>query len=126
MLNVTLQPNYGIAIFEMDGQLSSSDFDHAAHKIDPYLEQVSGFKGGVVCVANWPLWDSSNAFFAHLQFIHAHHRYFEKVAVVSNSLSFKLFAPVYGASIYSQVKCFSIDGLEQSKRWILADDNFEN
>lgn len=121
MLNVTLQPNYGVVIFELDGQLSVQDFIHAAHKIDPYIDHAGGFKGGLVCVQGWPIWESLAAFNQHLAFIRNHHHHMAKVAIVSDSTSFKLFAPIYGASLQCQIKCFSLAAIESGKKWILAD-----
>ncbi|WP_448554460.1 STAS/SEC14 domain-containing protein [Thalassotalea montiporae] len=121
MLNVTLQPNYGVVIFELDGQLSVQDFIHAAHKIDPYIDHAGGLKGGLVCVLGWPVWESFSAFSQHLAFIRNHHHQIAKVAIVSNSTSFKLFAPIYGTSLQCQIRCFAIDAIESGKDWILAD-----
>ncbi|NMP33452.1 STAS/SEC14 domain-containing protein [Thalassotalea sp. M1531] len=121
MLNVTLQPNYGIAIFEMDGQLSVQDFNHAAHKLAPYIEQAGGLKGCIVCSTNWPKWDSPYALLAHLHFINFHHNYIDKVALVSDSMSFKWLVPLCTTTLHCKLRCYSFDALEQSKAWILLE-----
>ncbi|MFD2166019.1 STAS/SEC14 domain-containing protein [Thalassotalea euphylliae] len=121
MLNVTLQPNYGIAIFEFDGDITAHDFSHASSKIDGYLTLAGGLKGLIVCSEHWPQWQSYSAFTSHLQFIFSHQQYINKVALISDDTSVELVGSLLGMLLQPTIKLFPSNALEDSKYWILED-----
>lgn len=119
MLNVILQPNFGIAILEPDGPLTEDDFTHASNVIDPYIERSGGLKGLLIASESFPGWESIQALFSHLNFIQEHHRFVERVAFVSDSHIVPVITGLAGIFVQAKIKPFSYGDFEQAKTWLL-------
>lgn len=119
MLNVILQPNYGLVILEPEGALSVEDFHLAANIIDPYIATVGSLRGLVIHSEQFPGWDSFSALISHLAFIKNHHHYIAKVALLSNSLLADFASVLMGHFIRAEIKLFAFDDMEAAKCWLL-------
>jgi hypothetical protein len=122
MLNVILQPNYGLVILEPHGALSVADFSLASEIIDPYIAKVGGLRGLMINSAEFPGWDSFTALVYHLKFIKNHHQYIAKVALVTNSMVGDFAAVLVGHFVRAQIKFFTYDEMQAAKYWLLSAD----
>lgn len=123
MLNVTLQPNYGVVILEPDGPLSEHDFEHAAHIIDPYIESSGPLKGLIISTETFPGWESFSALINHFKFVKNHHEFICRVAIVTNSLAGNFVSILAGHFIRAEIMLFAYDEIDNAKYWILSAEN---
>lgn len=119
MLNVILQPNFGIAILEPDGPLTEDDFKYASEKLDPYIESSGGLKGIIIASESFPGWESFQALFSHLNFVQEHHHFVERVAFVSDSHIVPVITGLASIFVQAKIKPFSYSEFEYAKSWVL-------
>ncbi|MCB0334566.1 MAG: STAS/SEC14 domain-containing protein [Bdellovibrionales bacterium] len=119
MLNVTIDTENLIAILEPSGALSKDDFEAAATKIDPMIEQNGRLNGVIIHTESFPGWDSFSAFCSHMRFVKDHHNKVTHVALVTNSAVGEVGEHIASHFISAEVKKFPFDDLEHAKEWIL-------
>jgi len=119
MLQVTLQPNYGIAILAPDGALTEEDFLAAKAIIDPYIAETGGLKGLMIYTQDFPGWESFNALLTHLSFVKEHHKYIRRVALVTDSVMGNLVTPLLTHFVSAEIQIFPYDDAESAKAWLL-------
>lgn len=123
MLTVNLNEIEGIATLEPDGELSEIDFKSAARIIDPYIEKSGKLNGIIIHVKSFPRWDSFSTLITHLKFIKEHHKKVSHVAFATDSPIGAFAEHVAGHFVSAQIKSFSFNELENSKKWILSGDD---
>ncbi|MFY8273836.1 STAS/SEC14 domain-containing protein [Pseudoalteromonas sp. SSDWG2] len=118
MLNVTLDEDKNIAMFEPHGPLTQTDFESAVRIIDPYLQSVGKLKGLIIATPDFPGWDSFAALISHLRFVHDHHTKVGKVALVTDSSMSAFGEHVAAHFINAEIKAFGYTHLHDAKRWV--------
>jgi len=119
MLNVQLITKVGIVILEPDGALTVDDFEAAAEKIDPFIEERGKLNGLIIRSESFPGWNSFAALTTHLRFLRNHHQKIARVALVTNSPIGKLAEVAAGHFISAEVKDFEYEDLEKARSWVL-------
>ncbi len=119
MLTVNLNEKEGIAILEPDGKLSEEDFKSAAMIIDPFIEKSGKLNGIIIHVRSFPGWESFSALIKHLKFIKEHHKRVSHVGFVTDSPIGSFAEHVASHFVSAEIKRFSFNELEDSKKWIL-------
>ncbi|HXK56000.1 MAG: STAS/SEC14 domain-containing protein [Gammaproteobacteria bacterium] len=123
MLSVQLITKVGIVILEPDGALTVGDFEAAAEKIDPFIEERGRLNGLIIRSESFPGWDSFAALTKHLSFVRNHHQKISRVALVTDSPIGKLAEVVAGHFVNAEVKVFKYEELEEARSWILESKN---
>lgn len=119
MLNIILDEQHGIAIFEPDEKLSESDFKLAVDKIDPYIDKSGKLNGLIIVTKAFPGWESFAALLSHLSFVKDHHKSILFVAFVTDSPIGNLAERVANHFVSAQIKSFESSELEAAKTWII-------
>ena len=119
MLSVQLITKVGIVILEPDGALTVDDFEAAAEKIDPFIEEKGRLNGLIIRSESFPGWDSFAALTRHLRFVRNHQQKIARVALVTDSPIGKLAEVIAGHFISAEVKDFEYEEMEQARAWIL-------
>lgn len=123
MLNVTLDPEKGLAVLEPEGLLEQGDFESAASKIDPLIEEQGKLKGLVIHVEHVPKWGSFGALSQHLKFVRAHHREIERIAFVTDSRLGDLAEKIGNHFVAAEIKEFPFRQFESGKVWAAGLEN---
>jgi len=84
MLGYRLEPRNGVVILTPRGRLAASDFASLALTVDPWIEDHGKLRGIMIDAKAIPHWDDVDAMLAHLRFVRRHHRFVERVAVVTD------------------------------------------
>jgi len=123
MLNVQLITKVGIVILEPDGALTVDDFEAAAEKIDPFIEERGKLNGLIIRSESFVGWNSFAALTSHLSFVRKHHQKVSRVALVTNSPIGKLAEVVAGHFVNAKVRDFEYEELEEARSWVLERDS---
>ena len=123
MLTVKLDEAEGVAILEPDGKLSEEDFISAGKIIDPYIEESGALNGIIIHVRSFPGWESFSALITHLTFVKEHHKKVSRVAFATDSSIGGFAEHIVTHFVNAEIRNFSFNELEESKRWILDRDN---
>lgn len=123
MLTVKLDEAEGVAILEPNGKLSEEDFISAGKIIDPYIEESGALNGIIIHVRSFPGWESFSALITHLTFVKEHHKKVSRVAFATDSSIGGFAEHIANHFVNAEIRNFSFNELEESKRWILDRDN---
>lgn len=120
MLRVKFDETVGIAILQLDGELSKEDFSSVAEKIDPYIENNGVLKGIIIHVKTFPGWDSFGSFLTHVKFVKEHHKHISKIALSTDSPVGVIADHVANHFVNAEIRSFPFDEIEASKEWVLG------
>jgi len=118
MLDITLDENDGIAIFEPQNKLSELDFKEAVFIIDPYINKFKKLNGLIIVTKTFPGWESFAALVSHLSFVKDHHKKIACVAFVTDSPIGNLAEQVASHFVSAEIKAFKYNELETAKTWV--------
>jgi len=118
MLDITLDENDGIAIFEPQNKLSELDFKEAVFIIDPYINKFKKLNGLIIITKTFPGWESFAALVSHLSFVKDHHKKIACVAFVTDSPIGNLAEQVASHFVSAEIKAFKYNELETAKTWV--------
>ena len=118
MLDITLDENDGIAIFEPQNKLSELDFKEAVFIIDPYINKFKKLNGLIIVTKTFPGWESFAALVSHLSFVKDHHKKIACVAFVTDSPVGNLAEQVASHFVSAEIKAFKYNELETAKTWV--------
>lgn len=118
MLDITLDENDGIAIFEPQDKLSELDFKEAVFIIDPYINKFKKLNGLIIITKTFPGWESFAALVSHLSFVKDHHKKIACVAFVTDSPIGNLAEQVASHFVSAEIKAFKYNELETAKTWV--------
>ena len=121
MLNINIDEQNRIAIFEPDEKLSESDFKSAVNIIDPYINKVGNLNGLIICTKEFPGWESFAALVSHLSFVKGHHRKITHLAFVTDSKIGNFAEKIANHFVSADIKSFAYGELEMAKTWIVED-----
>lgn len=119
MLNITLDEDNDLAIFEPDAKLSEEDFKSAARIIDRYISESGSLNGLVIATKIFPGWESFAALTSHLSFVQDHHQKVSFVAFVTDSAVGNLAEHIANHFISAEVRSFKYNELQAAKQWII-------
>ena len=119
MLNITLDEQTGIAIFEPNSALSKEDFALATEKVDSFLKKHKNLNGLIVHVKSIPGWDSMSAFKDHIHFIKQHHKKIKCIALTTDSKIVTFAESIAKSLVEAKIKSFKYDDIETAKKWII-------
>jgi len=119
MLNIDIDKQNGIAVFEPDHKLSESDFKNAANVIDPYIEEFNHLKGLIISTKSFPGWASFSALLSHLSFVKDHHKKIAFIAFVTDSPIGSLAEHATSHFVSAKTKSFKYNEIDSAKKWII-------
>ena len=119
MLNITLDEDNDLAIFEPDAKLSEEDFKSAARIIDRYINESGTLNGLIIATKTFPGWESFTALMSHLSFVKDHHQKVSFVAFVTDSAVGNLAEHIACHFISADIRSFTFDELHAAKQWII-------
>jgi len=119
MLNIDIDKQNGIAVFEPDHKLSESDFKNAANVIDPYIEEFNHLKGLIISTRSFPGWESFSALLSHLSFVKDHHKKIAFIAFVTDSPIGSLAEHAASHFVSAEIKSFKYSEIDSAKKWII-------
>jgi hypothetical protein len=125
MLSVQLISKVGIVILEPKGALSVDDFEAAAEKIDPYIEERGKLNGLIIRSESFPGWNSFAALTTHLNFVKNHHQKVSRIALVTDSPIGKLTEVFASHFVSAEIKDFPYEDMEKARSWILEQNSQE-
>lgn len=118
MLHVQIEKANLLAILTPEGALAKSDFELAAKKIDPLIEDAGELNGIIIHVEKFPGWGSFAAFSTHLNFVKQHHRQIRRVALVTDSTLVDFAEKLASHFVAAELKHFAYDRIDDAKAWI--------
>ena len=119
MLNITLDEDNDLAIFEPDATLSEEDFKSAARIIDRYINESGTLSGLIIATKTFPGWESFTALMSHLSFVKYHHQKVSFVAFVTDSAVGNLAEHIANHFISAEIRSFKFNELHAAKQWII-------
>ncbi len=119
MLKIILNEKEALAILQLEGALSSKDFEHAVEVIDPFLEKNGQLNGIIIYTEHFPGWDSFTSLVRHLKFIKNHHEKVTHLAFVTDSIIGEFAIKIGSHFVAAEVKIFPYKALDNAKNWVL-------
>lgn len=120
MINYILNEQVGYLHITPQGKLQVQDFEQLTQALDTYLKSHPKIKGLIIETPEFPGWENFNAVKAHFKFIKNHHKYVEKIAIVTNSKMGNIAEALIPFLMNIKVKRFSYGELQAAKEWISA------
>lgn len=120
MIDYTLDEARAILHVKPSRPLETTDFKALEEAVDPFITQKGGLAGLVIESSHFPGWESLNALFEHLRFVHEHHRKIQKVAIVTNSSLGDIAEKIGTHLVAAEVKHFGAGNLEKALQWVDA------
>jgi len=117
-IKISLDEKSKILTLEPLNALSKEDFLKAKEIIDPFIKDNGKLNGIIIYTKDFPGWDSSGAFIAHMEFIKEHHQYVKKIAFVTDSALLEAGDKIGSYFVDTEVRNFHFDQLEKAKEWI--------
>ncbi|NOX15654.1 MAG: STAS/SEC14 domain-containing protein [Epsilonproteobacteria bacterium] len=117
-IKISLDKKSKIAILEPFCALSQRDFLKAKELIDPFIKENGKLNGIIIHTKDFPGWDSSGAFFAHMRFIKEHQKHVKKIAFATDSLLIETGDKIASYFIDTKIKNFHFNELKKAKEWI--------
>ncbi len=117
-IKITLDKKSKIAILKPLGALTQGDFTKAKQIIDPFIKKNGKLNGIIIYTKDFPGWNSSKAFSAHIEFIKEHHEHVKKIAFVTDSILVETGDKIGSYFIDTEVKNFNFNELDIAKEWI--------
>lgn len=118
MLDQNWDADNSILTIRPESPLSTDDFVALARTVDPKIEQSGELAGLLIDAPQFPGWDSFGAMVTHLRFIHDHHKYVKKIAVVTNSPVADVAEHLVSHFVAARVRHFPAGQVEQASEWI--------
>lgn len=117
-LGIELHEEIGVAILSPHGRLEPEDFEQARAQIDPFLEDNGKLHGIMIRADAFPGWTGIGAMFAHLRFVHDHHRKVARVAVVSDDSVLAHLPALAKIFVAAELKHFPLAEEERAMTWL--------
>jgi len=118
MIDVKVQGDEGIIIVEPAGSLQAADFEKLAKEIDAFSADKGRLTGLIIHTKSFPGWDDFSAFLQHVNFIKAHHKRIQRIAVVTDSKLGEIGPSIATRFLSAELKHFPFDDFDEAKRWI--------
>lgn len=119
-LEITLDEQNDIVVFQPHDKLSKEDFDYAKEVIEPFIEKNTTLKGLVIYTKDFSGWDSFTALLRHLEFIKKHHKKVQKLAFVTDAFIGEFAEKIGAHFVNAKVEHFNYEDLNKAKEWILS------
>jgi hypothetical protein len=119
MLNIELDTETGLAIFQPEGTLTAADFQAAAELIDPWLEENEKLSGLIIRTKQFPGWESFGALISHVKFVRNHHRQISHLAFVTDSHLGDLAEKIGNHFVAAEIKHYPFDEFDSARQWIV-------
>lgn len=118
MVHVEFDKASGIAILSPTEELHRDDFVMLAEMIDPYIAEHGKLKGLIIYTEHFPGWEDFSAMITHMRFVNEHHKYIEKVALVSDASVLDFTAKIANHFVSAEVATFDYKALDEAKAWM--------
>ena len=119
MVYYFLRESEQLLILEPVDAITEKDIAAIKKQVDAYLADGNRLKGLLVHTQKAPGWKSFGAMVKHLQFIEEHHRFIDKVALVTDSILGKAAAQIGDHFLNAEVRQFSYDDYPSAEAWLL-------
>lgn len=121
-MNYLMNVNHGFLLIEVEGPLSSKDFEEMSLVVDPWIESHDFLKGIVIHAKKFPGWENLGSFFRHMIFVKNHHKKVKKVALVMGGEIAEIAVKIAEHFVQADVKHFDGNRIDQAIDWVLKDD----
>ncbi len=108
----------GILVLEPNHPLEAADFLAISHDVDDYLSTHAKLKGVLIHTKFFPGWHDFSGFMAHMRFVRGHHRFVEKIALVTDAAIADAAKAIVGHFIHAEIKHFQYADDEQALSWL--------
>ncbi len=122
MLDIKMDHENSIAIFQPSGPLSESDFVNAAKVIDPFIAENGNLLGLIISTREFPGWESFGALIKHIKFVKNYHDQLLKVAIVTDSAIGNLGEKIGSHFVSAEIKHYPYDQFVSAKNWIQGEE----
>jgi hypothetical protein len=120
MIHFELFRDQSLLVVTPQGRLESSDFEHLAHEIDPFIEETGGLQRLMIYTKTFPGWNDFAGLLSHLKFVRHHEQYIEKLATVSDSEVLTILPAIAKHFIKAEVRHFAFDDEAAARAWLTA------
>ncbi len=110
-------------VINLSGELAADDFSGLARTLDDHINAEDDIPNLVLHISDMPQWDGFKALKTHFKMVKEHHRLISKVAVVSDTLAFKVIPYVMDHFVAAKVRHFSDDRMADALAWAEAADD---
>ena len=117
MLCHELDRETGVLLVQPDGRLSGDDFKSLTAVVDSYILETGSLRALIIHVETFPGWENLVGMVEHFRFVREHHKYIEKVALVSDSKLAKLMPKVVDHFVNAEISVFPYSELDSAKEW---------
>ena len=120
MIHFDLFRDQSLLVVTPQGRLESTDFEHLAHEIDPYIEETGSLKRVMIYTKSFPGWNDFAGLLSHLKFVRNHEHHIEKLATVSDSDVLTVLPEIAKHFMKAEVRHFAFDDEAAARTWLLA------
>lgn len=123
MISAEFTESQKALVVRFAGELTEQDFKKLGEMIDDHINQADEIPNLVLHISKIPHWDSYKTLKTHLKLVKAHHRLINKVAVVSDTLTFAIIPYIMDHFLSAKVRHFPLDHLDDATLWAEAIDD---
>jgi hypothetical protein len=117
MLNITDDPAHNALIAEPTGKLQRADFEALTERFNAIVNTTDRIPNLVIHTRDFPGWADFAALTEHLQFIRAHQKLVDKIALVSDAKVLEIAPKVARHFITATIRRFPADDLAGALAW---------
>ncbi len=118
MLKFKLIVSKGILVLAPEHALQAADFAALSSVVDDYLSTHDTLKGVLIHTKKFPGWHDFAGLMAHMQFVRAHHRFVEKIALATDTIVADVARVIVGRFIHAKIKHFQYADDEPALHWL--------
>lgn len=116
-LDYSLDEEAGVLKVNINGPLSSSNFNLLSYKVDEWIEKEGQLNGLVIQTKKFPGWDNVGSFISHINFVRHHHSKVKRVAFCADGLLPKVLPEVSKHFVKAEIEDFPYDHVEEASQW---------
>ena len=117
MISITEDAAHNALIAEPDGRLTTADFDALRERFNEMANTRDRIPNLVIHAPSFPGWADVSARVEHLQFITAHEKLVDKIALGSDSLVLDIAPKIAGHFLSASIRQFPADALADALAW---------
>jgi hypothetical protein len=122
MICQELDRKKGVLLVQPGGPLSRDDFKSLAAVVDPYILDTGCLKALIIQVETFPGWENLVGLVEHFRFVKDHHKYIEKVALVTDSKLVKFVPRLADHFVSAEISVFPFSELDTAREWVEETD----
>lgn len=122
MIDSNLDTVHSILYVRPKAALTADDFRQLTKQVDPFIETNGTLAGLIIETPSFPGWDNLAGMVAHFRFVHDHHKYIKKIALVTDSPVGGIAERLASHFIAAEIKHYPLGQLTSAQQWIAGDN----